>query len=195
MSGFTRALDFMIKVLNKANLEDIGDLSNKQLKRIEDFLISNFNYINDRDGKIFIFEERHEILTSHDYFGRLDCIYVDYEVATMPYLKKLRYPPEVKFINLTPHVINLPDRTIPPSGKVARVSEESEQLYELGGIPILRKKFKIVHNLPDPQPNVYYVVSYIVAQTVQGRRDILIPGGLIRNGRGRVTGCKYFCVI
>lgn len=113
----------------------------------------------------------------------------------------------VNFINLTPHpvVIRFPNeageevsRTIPASGRIARVSEKTiaarEIEIEYGG-----KRSKVVakevcleriESLPDSEPNTYYVVSMLVAKVAFDagleRNDLLAPyseKGIYDSGR------------
>lgn len=103
---------------------------------------------------------------------------------------------ETTFINLTPHYINelTTNLSIPPSGIVARLYHTTNKTMELDGIPIYSKKFGEVHNLPDPQPNTYYIVSGIMLDHAKsmGRTDCLAPGELVRDKQGQPTGCKGF---
>ena len=55
------------------------------------------------------------------------------------------------FINLTPHAIKLPDRTIQPSGTVARCQEETEPAGKLDGVELIYRKYGAVTGLPEPQ--------------------------------------------
>jgi hypothetical protein len=110
--------------------------------------------------------------------------------------------------------------TIPPLGFYsARVATEREQVgsIDIGGqtVPINRTAFGAVEGLPryklhcgaeacrldaalsgrpcDHAPR--YIVSAVVAQAVAertARDDILIPDDAVRDGEGRVIGCRAF---
>lgn len=100
-------------------------------------------------------------------------------------------------INLTPHDVNIivgdSVRVIPPSGTVARCKEEVEIIGEIDGIPIVRKFFGQVENLPDPKPDTIFIVSALVAQAAR-RPDVMCPE-TVRDSEGKITGCKALCSV
>jgi hypothetical protein len=138
----------------------------------------------------------------------------------------------MNLVNLTPHVITIYGpagdyapageiilASIPPSGTVARVATEREQVgsIDIGGqaVPINRTVFGAAEGLPryklhcgaeacrldaalsgrpcDHAPQ--YIVSAVVAQAVAertARDDILTPDDAVRDGAGRVIGCRAF---
>lgn len=100
-------------------------------------------------------------------------------------------------VNLTPHTLNvhLPDgsvRDIPPSGVVARVSTSEIPGDAIDGIPVGITTFGELVDLPEPVAGTTYVVSGIVADAASatGRRDVVSPGPLVRDGAGRPIGCR-----
>lgn len=104
-------------------------------------------------------------------------------------------------INLTPHelAVYADDTvavTIPPSGTVARVAMSREQAgaLQLGivNVPIYTTVLGAVEGLPDPQPGVTYVVSRVVLDAARDRDDLVVPDDLVRDGAGRVVGCRAF---
>jgi|SRR5690606_30958446 len=105
------------------------------------------------------------------------------------------------FCNLTPLTINIvrPDGgtlDIAPSGTIARVAEEVTPMGEMGGVPLVSKKFGDVVNLPPPDGRIF-VVSALVAQAVwrSGRHnDVVCPGNPVRDSEGRIIGCEALCV-
>ncbi len=102
-----------------------------------------------------------------------------------------------EIVNLTPHPINIvmgdgEVRTIPPSGTVARCRETTETVGEVNGIPVIRKSFGSVENLPDPSSGTIYVVSALVAQAAR-REDVVCPGDPVRDDKGQIIGCKALC--
>ena len=114
-----------------------------------------------------------------------------------------------KFVNLTPHTINLvvgdknpTTLNIPPSGMLARVEEArvllrmEEHLIngEVVGVPIIAKKFGEVYGLPNPEAGTIYIVSALVA-TAAKRDDTMCPGDPIRDTEGRVIGCAALCAV
>ena len=105
----------------------------------------------------------------------------------------------MKIVNLTPHAINFQTDEgqveIPPSGIVARVEEKTEVVGKVkigdGHVPVIRKSFGQVQNLPEPREGTIYIVSLIVAQALAGTRsDIYVIGESIRDKEGRVIGAR-----
>ena len=95
--------------------------------------------------------------------------------------------PEV--VNLTPHSINVVGHgEIPPSGLVARVTTKVVPAGNIAGLPIVRTEFGQVTNLPEIA-GVYFVVSSIV-KSAANRENLLVPGELVRDDKGNITGCK-----
>ena len=104
-----------------------------------------------------------------------------------------------KIINLTPHelsfVLGDAEIKIPPSGQVARMTEKTEIIGDVNGIPIIRKTFGEAENLPERQENTILVVSLLTAQAIKGRPDVFVIGESLRNGKGQVIGTKSLAVI
>ena|SRR3972149_9664061 len=101
-----------------------------------------------------------------------------------------------KIVNLTPHEINMIGElnvSIPPSGHVARVTEKTEIVGEVNGIPIIHETFGVVEGLPEPQPDTVYIVGLLTAQATH-RTDVLTIGETVRNNKGQVIGAKSFMV-
>ena len=130
----------------------------------------------------------------------------------------------MKLVNLTPHAVSVFDHAsaqllkragdmdefrallakhppllrLPSSGMarvdVERVLVDALRLPE-GVIPIYRSQFTSrVHDLPDPQPGVRYVVSAIVLRACPERSDLLVPVEGVRDPHGRIVGCTGFDV-
>ena len=104
--------------------------------------------------------------------------------------------------NLTPHNLVVEDDsggmiTIPPAGEPARVSYYNEKVdalsFACGDFDIHEPVFGQVRNLPDPQTEVFLVVSRLVAERHPERDDLLFPGRLLRDDEGRVIACRGFC--
>lgn len=97
--------------------------------------------------------------------------------------------------NMTPHVINIflssgNSVSLEPESVSARCEEVDYEVGSVNGIPVIKKQFGVVHNLPDPEPGVIYVTSIVVAQAVRKtRNDVFVVAGLVRDGGGRVVGC------
>lgn len=100
-----------------------------------------------------------------------------------------------RIVNLTPHAIVLRGKTIEPSG-LARCETSSIKIGEVNGIDVNQRSFGEVYGLPEPQDDVFYIVSAIVAQAVRGlRNDCLIVDETIRDEAGRIVGCKSLAKI
>lgn len=99
----------------------------------------------------------------------------------------------MKFVNLTPHEINLPHgQAVKPTGYVARVNAVQQQVDSINGIPILVTQLLQTMNLPEPEQDVYFIVPAVVRAHSPTRKDLLSPTKLIRDSDGRVVGCGAF---
>ncbi len=98
------------------------------------------------------------------------------------------------FVNLTPHAINIGDKTIPPSGQVARCTEITETVGYPYGVPLVRKKYGEIVGLPESVPGTYYIVSALVMTAVR-RYDVVCPGNPVRDGEGKIVGCQALCCL
>lgn len=101
--------------------------------------------------------------------------------------------------NLTPHSITIGTLTLPPVSPPARAGEwvEPADPIELDHgtiVPTSWVTYTRLEDLPDPAPDVYYVVSLIVAQAAvdchRSTADLLTPGEQVRDDKGRIIGCK-----
>jgi hypothetical protein len=101
-----------------------------------------------------------------------------------------------KLINLTPHEITFIGEdgniitTVAPSGSIARVGVSKKVIGMLDGIPIKQSVFGEVEGLPEPEPNTVFIVSSLVAARCPERADVMIPDDSVRDGQGRIIGCK-----
>ena len=99
----------------------------------------------------------------------------------------------MKFINLTPHTINIHTDhgvvNIAPSGEVARVATVEVEADTVGGIPTVRTSYGEVTGLPTPTEGTTLIVSGMVASAAP-RWDVMSPGPLVRDENGRPTGCR-----
>ena len=101
----------------------------------------------------------------------------------------------MQFINLTAHTINeiITGLTIPPSGRVARVKASTIKSAEHAGVPIYSSTFGAVEGLPEPQPNIIYIVSALALNAVPtNRTDVVSPGSIQRNEHNQPIGCCGF---
>lgn len=108
--------------------------------------------------------------------------------------KTLNYNNHMKFINLTPHIINevVSGRSFPPSGTVARVSSQSVLVKTIDDIPIYKTTFGETTGIPEEDMDTFYIVSGMVLDANTNRMDLLAPGELVRDGAGNPIGCKGF---
>lgn len=106
----------------------------------------------------------------------------------------------MNIINCTPHDLNIVREdgtvlTIAPSGVIPRCTQREEVVSSLDGIAVTRQVFGEVIDLPEPQPGKYLVVSRLVASATRGRKDLLVPGPMVRGADGRPCGCQGLSVI
>lgn len=84
-----------------------------------------------------------------------------------------------KFVNLTPHEIVVSTRnikkTIGPSGQIARVETSQEHVDWLDGIELVKTVYGDVTGVPEPEENVVYIVSSLVASRLPEREDVVAP--------------------
>ena len=122
----------------------------------------------------------------------------------------------MKVINATPHAIVIcsnegvtqdpktkqftaetvtPLFTLPPSGIVPRVAMGNTEAEPILGIPVQSVQYGEIEGLPSPSPDIYYVVSGLVAAAAVkiGREDCLAPGALVRNAQNpsEILGCLF----
>jgi len=100
----------------------------------------------------------------------------------------------VKIVNLTPHEIHLPDRTVPPSDFVARCNEVTKDAGDFDGVKLIQREYGDVYGLPDPAPETLYIVSLLVRQACPQRKDLASPGDLVRDGEGKIVGAKNLVI-
>ena len=99
----------------------------------------------------------------------------------------------MRVINLTPHTVTIKvpgfwyPKSFPPSGKVARVEATEQDFGSLwleaeedqGGInvKIINRTFRSrdIVNKPEPKPGTIYLVSSIVLEAMNDRKDVFAP--------------------
>lgn len=99
-------------------------------------------------------------------------------------------------INLTPHAILLRKvdgsvMELPRSERPARVQTRDMIMGDVDGLAVHKMSFEDeIQDLPDPEPDVVYVTSLLVAQRARqlGRADVFAPGPALRDDEGRVIG-------
>lgn len=105
-----------------------------------------------------------------------------------------------KIVNLTPHDVCVNGVIILPSGIVARCKEDviaiGNIMYRGAEIPVIKKQFSDVYDLPDAEPGTIYIVSLVVAQALSGiRTDVFAVGDTIRDAKGKVVGAKSLAIV
>ena len=120
----------------------------------------------------------------------------------------------MKFVNLTPHAINVIDKinlSIAPSGKSLRVSQELSPAMVVEGVTFYKATYgvlEMVDNetkevdpprngpvrqtpLPPMMDDTVYIVSGQCLEALKGlRSDFAAPGELVRDEAGKPVGCK-----
>jgi hypothetical protein len=101
---------------------------------------------------------------------------------------------KMNIVNLTPHTIHLPNISIEPSGKVARCREFTGSAGVVNGVDLIYRKYGDVEDLPDPDPEIFYIVSMLVRQALPNRHDLGSPGDLVRDETGNIVGARNLVV-
>lgn len=102
----------------------------------------------------------------------------------------------MKFLNCTPHPITLVNEegveifTLPKGEVIPRLTQTTQVVGEVMGIPITETQFGQTTDLPEPQEGVLLVVSRLVLTANPERKDLLVPNEMIRNAEGHIVGCK-----
>ena len=84
---------------------------------------------------------------------------------------------------------------VPAAESSASVDLEDYVVDEVDGISIYRRKATRFHNLPEPEPGTYFVVSRIVADHCRERSDLVAPTDLIKDSKKHVVGCQSFVIL
>lgn len=111
-----------------------------------------------------------------------------------------------KFVNLTPHEVNVyaenteePLFSVPPEGTFLRAVEVRNKIGNIDGVPLNQVSFGEVRDLPEPQEDTYFIVSQITAQAIKQlyayRGDFVITDNAVRDGNGKIIGCRAFAKV
>lgn len=105
----------------------------------------------------------------------------------------------MKFINLTPHKINLITKEgsaiiISPSGTIARCSVTQEKIGELNGVTLYKSIYGEVTDLPEEKEGNIYIVSSLVAGRVN-RKDVVVPCKFLRDDEGNIIGAEGLTIV
>lgn len=109
---------------------------------------------------------------------------------------------EMRFVNLTPHTINVVNEEgvnvleVAASGQQARVNSSCEVVDTVSGVSVVKTTYGAVDGLPVPEEGVIYIVSVLVAQVAAGRTDVVAPDtgpqSVVRDAEGKILGVKRF---
>lgn len=135
-----------------------------------------------------------------DDFESLEVIYLgSYALYELVRKSKEFDLPDAVVKNCCPHSVDIlvgeEVETLPPTGIVPRCEQHEERVGTIAGIPVTRQVFGEVIDLPEPEEGVFFVVSRMVAAACPERRDLLIPGPLIRDENNNVVGCRGVSVL
>jgi len=102
----------------------------------------------------------------------------------------------MNFVNLTPHVVRLNNGTsFEPSGIVARVASDLQEVETVSGVQFFRQTFGEVEGLPEEIPGTIYIVSAVVLSAVD-RGDCVAPATgskeTIRDESGQIQSVPGF---
>lgn len=105
----------------------------------------------------------------------------------------------MEIVNLTPHELKLSKAdgdvlTIPASGNVARVAQDTSEVGMIAGLRVRKSSYGAVEGLPEPVAGKIYVVSALVMNAAQ-RSDVFAPGTLLRDDTGNVIGADGLSTI
>lgn len=104
-----------------------------------------------------------------------------------------------KLINLTPHNVVLVTEettiTIEPSGIVPRLKEIQEEIGEINRIPVMKKSFGEIDNMPNEEENTVYIISALAASALKHRDDVYVPNDIVRDKNGNIVGCRSLAKI
>ena len=86
----------------------------------------------------------------------------------------------MRIVNCTGHpvCVRRVDGTIgsyAPSGIIARVEIEGEDLGLVDGLPVVKARFGRLVGLPEPEEGTFFVVSLLVLALCPGRPDLVAP--------------------
>ena len=96
----------------------------------------------------------------------------------------------MKFVNLTPHEINIVGYgIIPPSGIIARVNTIQRVVDNIVGIDVVETFYGEITGIPEPEDDTIYITSSLVAGFAK-RDDVLAPdtGGTAVRENGQIVG-------
>lgn len=103
---------------------------------------------------------------------------------------------KVKFVNCTPHPINILNEnnevilSLPKGEVIPRCSQNTTLVGKVNDVRITETTFGEVENLPNAQEGTFLIVSRLVLAACAERSDLLVPNELVRDGQGHIIGAK-----
>lgn len=107
----------------------------------------------------------------------------------------------IRYINLTPHALQVKSldggfiTILPDAEGPVRVIYDHlpPEQVRIGGSEVavaVAGPVREIVGLPDPQPDIVFIVAKAVADAAPAHRgDLMSPGSLIRDAEGKVIGC------
>lgn len=102
----------------------------------------------------------------------------------------------MKIVNKTPHDVNFINnnnevvQTITPELPAIRLSMSTDLAGLIEGIPVIKTVYGEVENLLEEADDTVYIVSALVMQALPDRKDLYVPGDVVRDEAGKIIGCK-----
>ena len=100
-----------------------------------------------------------------------------------------------KFVNATPHPINIVDpvtkeiiKTFPKTEYYCHVVTKITPIESDSEIPLFKTEYFGLEGLPEPNDDTIYIVS--LPCIGKGRTDVVSPKGLVRDENGNPIGCE-----
>jgi len=101
----------------------------------------------------------------------------------------------MKIINKTPHDVNVINKkgevyfTFESDGSI-RLAVKIIRIGAINGIPMTETFFGEPEGLPVFEHETFYIVSQLVKNALPKRTDLLVPAEVVRDGKGKILGCK-----
>jgi len=109
--------------------------------------------------------------------------------------------------NLTPHNVNIifSNSTVEVRSEITMIRQKlprcvesvthlAKRLSANFPVPLVRKEFGDVLNLPDQEEGVMLIVSHLVMSALPLRHDLCCPSDLVRDEEGKIVGCESLAV-
>lgn len=99
-------------------------------------------------------------------------------------------------VNMTPHAVTVLDpagevvATFPACGGSARLAVTFDPTDRLGNVPIGNLRYGSTTGLPPRVDGVWLLVSLLVKLANPDRADLVVVADEVRDGAGRIVGCR-----